>query len=110
MLISEFEHDFKVKIAREICLILDGVPRDVAAARIGTQVSELSRIRKGNLRRFSLTRLIRFVASTGYDIEVHLKKTPRLEDRPRPRFRAIGGVWRYNYYGRLEGAESDGSA
>jgi len=103
---SEFECDFKLQLARELCRILDGYSRDVAAASIGTLGTELSRIRKGDLRRFSVARLIRFVASTGYDIEVHLKKTPRLEERPKPRYQPVGIVRRYNYYGQLEGAET----
>ena len=65
-----------------------------------TLASELSRIRNGDLRRFSLSRIIRFVARTGHDIEVHLKKTPRREERPKPRYQPVSSVQRYDYYGQ----------
>jgi hypothetical protein len=67
----------------------------VSAAAFG-----LSRNRHRDLRRFSLARIIRYLASAGYDIEVHLKKTPRLEPRPEQR-RSTSTVVRYDYYGRV---------
>jgi Helix-turn-helix domain len=101
MQISDLEHDLKMQLARELCAILDGYPRELAAAYIGTLGSELSRIRNGDLRRFSLTRIIRFVARTGHDIEIHLNRTPRLEECPKPRHQPASTVQRYDFYGRL---------
>ena len=94
------EHELKEQLARELCLILEGDLRDMAAACVHAHPSELSRLRHGDLRRFSLARIVRYIARTGYDIEVHLKKTPRLEERPTPRCRPVSTVVRYDYYGR----------
>jgi len=94
------EHELKVELARELSAILDGYRRDVGAAHIDAHVTELSRLRRGDLRRFSLARVVRYIARAGYDIEVHLKKTPRLEHHSEPR-RPRSSVVRYDYYGRV---------
>ena len=96
---SDLERSLKAQLARELCAILHVFPNELGASFINTRGSELSRIRNGHLRRFSLSRLIRFVASTGHDIEVHLKKTPRLEERPKPRRHPVSSVKRYDYNG-----------
>ena len=93
------ECELKEQLARELCAIFRGYQRDIAAAHVDADASELSRIRHGDLRRFSLTRIVRYIARAGYDIEVHLKKTPRLENRPQPRRRPMTTVVRYDYYG-----------
>jgi len=95
------EQELKAQLARELCSILRGWQRDTGAALVDMHASELSRLRHGDLRRFSLTRIIRYIARAGYDIEVHLKKTPRLEHRPKPH-RPVSTVVRYNYYGKPE--------
>ena len=90
-----------MQLARELCSILHGWQRDVGAAHVSMAASDLSRLRHGDLRRFSLARIMRYIARAGYDIEVHLKKTPRLEQHPKlPR--PTSTVVRYNYYGQLE--------
>ena len=96
------EHQLKAQLARELCAILDGYQRDLAAAHVGANPSELSRLRHGDLRRFSLGRIVRYIAKAGYDIEVHLKMTSRYEERPKPR-RPTSSVRRYDYYGRPAG-------
>lgn len=101
MRIPDLERELKEQLARELCAIVDGYPGEIGGAHLGTTGSDLSRLRKGDLRRFSLTRLIRFVARTGHDVEVHLKRTPRLEERPKPRHNPRSTVRRYDYYGRL---------
>jgi hypothetical protein len=93
------DHDLKLQLARELCVILAGYQREPGASHIGAHATELSRLRHGDLRRFSLARMVRYIARAGYDIEVHLKKTPRLEQRPEPR-RPTSTVIRYDYYGR----------
>ena len=93
------EQQLKEQLARELCTILRGDPRDSATAFVYAHPSELSRLRRGDLRRFSLARIVRYIAGTGYDIEIHLKKTPRFEERPKPR-RPAGTVVRYDYYGQ----------
>src|SRR5512138_3919555 len=94
------EYQLKVQLARELCAILHGFQRDSAASYVDAHPTELSRLRRGDLRRFSLARLIRYIARAGYDIEVHLKKTPRLEERVSPR-RPVSAVRRYDYYGQM---------
>jgi hypothetical protein len=94
------EQELKAQLARELRSILSEYPRYIGAAHIDAHVSELSRLRHDDLRRFSLARIIRYIARAGYDIEVHLKKTPRLEQRPKPR-RPTSDVVRYDYYGRV---------
>jgi hypothetical protein len=93
------EHQLKEQLARELRAILGGDPPDNAAPYVHAHPSELSRLRHGDLRRFSLARILRYVAHAGYDIEVHLKRTPRFEERPKPR-RPVSTVVRYDYYGR----------
>ena len=95
------EQELKGQLAAELCSILRGWQRDIGAARLDMHASDLSRLRHGDLRRFSLTRIIRYIARAGYDIEVHLKKTHRLEHRPKPR-QPTSTVVRYNYYGEPE--------
>lgn len=95
------EQDLKAQLARELCSILRGWQRDIGAAWVAMPASDLSRLRHGDLRRFSLARIIRYIARAGYDIEVHLKRTQRLENRPKPH-RPTSMVVRYNYYGQPE--------
>lgn len=94
------EQELKELLARELCAILDGYQRDNAAGVVRADPSEVSRFRHGDLRRFSLARIIRYIAQAGYDIEVHLKKAPRAEQRPKPP-RPTRSVVRYDYYGRV---------
>ena len=98
------EQQLKAQLARELCAILDGYQRDVGAAHVGAHASELSRLRHGDLTRFSLGRIVRYIAKAGYDIEVYLKPTSRLEVRPEPR-RPTSKVRRYDYYGRSTGSQ-----
>jgi hypothetical protein len=93
--------ELKAQLAAELCSILGGYQRDIGAARVDMHATDLSRLRHGDLRRFSLTRIIRYIARAGYDIEVHLKKTERLEHRPKPR-QPVSIVLRYNHYGKPE--------
>ena len=94
------EYELKVQLARELRAILDGHQRDTGAGYIDAHPTELSRLRHGDLRRFSLTRLVRYISRAGYDIEVHLKRTSRLERRPKPH-QPSSSVVRYDYYGRI---------
>lgn len=102
MRVPGLEHPLKLQLARELCAILHGYRRDNGAAYIDAHPTELSRLRRGDLRRFSLDRIVRYIARAGYDIEVRLKPTVRLDDRPKPRQRPTSSVARYDYYGRDE--------
>jgi hypothetical protein len=92
------EQELKAQLAGELCSILQGWQRDAGAAWVDMHTSDLSRLRHGDLRRFSLTRIIRYIARAGYDLEVHLKKTQRRENRPKPR-QPTSTVVRYDYNG-----------
>lgn len=100
MRLTDLERELKIQLARELCAIMDGYSLEVGAAHLETLPSELSRIRRGDLRRFSLRRMLLFVARTGYDVEIHFNKTPRLEERPQPRHQPKSTVRRSDYYGR----------
>jgi len=56
------EHELKEQLARELTAILDGYQRDAAADRIDAHPTELSRLRGGDLSRFSLGRIVRTTA------------------------------------------------
>jgi hypothetical protein len=94
------EYELKEQLVRELTAILDGYSRDAGAGCIDEHPSELSRLRHSKLSRFSLGRVVRYIARAGYDVVVSLKKTPRLEQRPQPR-RPCSTVVRYDYYGRV---------
>jgi helix-turn-helix protein len=100
---SDVEQTLKAQLARELCALVDGYPREIGAMHLGTHPTELSRLRQQDLRRFSLQRLLRFAARSGHDIEVHLKTMPRLEERPQPRHHPTSTVIRFDYYGRATG-------
>jgi hypothetical protein len=84
------EQELKAQLAGELCSILHGWQRDAGAAWVDMHTSDL--------RRFSLTRIIRYIARAGYELEVHLKKTQRRENRPKPR-QPTSTVVRYDYNG-----------
>jgi predicted XRE-type DNA-binding protein len=52
----------KEQLARELVARLDGWRQDYAASFVGTDPSRISNLRNGRLTRFSLERLIRFIA------------------------------------------------
>src|SRR5437763_1682969 len=72
------EQELKAQLARELCSILHGYQRDIGAACVDAHATELSRLRHGDLRRFSLARIIRYIARAGYAIEFHMIRTPRI--------------------------------
>jgi len=92
------EQDLKTQLARELCAIVDGWSQIEAAALLYTHQSELSRLRRGDLRRFSVKRLLRLTSALWYDVEVHLKPMPRPFGSPSPKSTAT--VVRYDRYGR----------
>lgn len=100
MKLPGLEQTLKVQLANELCAILHGYRRYVGAAHVDMHPSELSRLRRGDLRRFSLDRLLRYIARAGYDVEIHLKRTPRHEERPTPRRVPTSSVVRYDYWGQ----------
>jgi predicted XRE-type DNA-binding protein len=93
------EHELKQLLAGELCAILASWSQGNAAALVGTHQSEISRLRRRDLRRFSLTRLLRLASRACYDVEIRLTETPGR--RPEPRGRPGVAVVRYDRYGRL---------
>lgn len=93
------DETLKAQLGQELCTILREYPRSDGAALVDTHPTELSRLRRADLRRFSLARIMRYIACAGYDIEVHLKRTPRREQRTAPHL-PTSSVVRYDYYGR----------
>ena len=94
----DLEQELKQQLARELCGILHGVNQCDAAAILHVHQSEMSHLRNGNLRRFSIARLLHFVSRQSYDIEVHLRRIPRPCATPRPV--PVITVTRYDRHGR----------
>jgi predicted XRE-type DNA-binding protein len=88
----------KTKLARELCAIMDGWTQAEAASVMRLHQSELSRLRNGQLERFSVARLIRLVAARRYNIEVLLKPIPR--PFAKPTVKPAVTVIRYDSHGR----------
>jgi hypothetical protein len=61
-----------------LCDVIDGWDQSSAAAMLGNGITQpdVSRLRRGDAG-YSIGRLIRLIASQGYDIELHLKYMPR---------------------------------
>jgi predicted XRE-type DNA-binding protein len=97
----DLEQDLKQQLARELCAIFHGHIQINAAAILGVHQSELSHLRCGHLRRFSIARLLRFISQQAYDVEIHLRAIPRPYATPRrmPEF----NVTRYDRYGQPVG-------
>jgi predicted XRE-type DNA-binding protein len=79
------DQELKAQLARALREIFDGWSQCEAAALVQMHQSELSRLRNNDLARFSVERLVRLVASRGYDVRVELQPIPRWFAKPRPR-------------------------
>ena len=71
------DDDLRVALARELCAITDGWTQAAAAAFLGLDQPDLSRLRRGHVARFSVERLLRLLMKRHYDIEIHLKPIAR---------------------------------
>jgi predicted XRE-type DNA-binding protein len=60
----------KRRVADEILLLLDGWTQEYAADFMGATQSRMSELRNGKLERFSLDRLVRYLARLGREIEI----------------------------------------
>ena len=79
----DLEQELKQQLARELCSILHGYSQINAAAILGVRQPDLSRLRNGQLRRFSTARLLNFISGRRYDVEIHLRAIPRPYATPR---------------------------
>ena len=89
--------ELRERLAEELIALLDGWDQCEAAAQVGLRQPDISRLRAGRLERFSIGRLLRLIASLGYDIEVTLRPIgPPKITRQVPN----ASVERYDRYGQ----------
>ena len=93
------EQQLKEKLAQELCAILGDGSQWGAAMKALTNQSEVSRLRHGQLHRFSVGRLCRLIGNCHYNIDVHLRAMPRVYGTPHVHPAAT--VSRYDRYGRV---------
>jgi hypothetical protein len=89
----------KELLVRELCAILDGWDQTTGADRVGIRQQDLSALRRGRSRGFSVGRLLRLIAREYYHVEIHLRRIPRPYAKPRESPTAT--VIRYDRWGRL---------
>ena len=68
------QHYLKAELVRRLDKAIKtlGLPQRLVARRIGTTQPELSKILRGKFSEVSLERLIRFLTSLGYQIEIKI--------------------------------------
>jgi predicted XRE-type DNA-binding protein len=66
----------KRRVADEILLLLAGWTQEYAADFMGATQSRISELRNGKLERFSLDRLVRYLARLGREIQIVTTKRP----------------------------------
>ena len=66
----------KRRVAEEILVLLDGWTQENAAALLQTSQARMSELRRDNLDRFSLDRLVRYLSRLGREIKVVTTKGP----------------------------------
>ena len=64
-------------LARELCDILAGWSNAEVVNRFAIYPARVSELRHGNLARFSIGKLVRFIAALGYDIEISIRPAAR---------------------------------
>lgn len=67
----------KAELAATIVADMGGWRVDYAGARIGSDYSGMSKLRKGDLRRFSLQKLVRMAARIGLQVTLTTQAVPR---------------------------------
>jgi predicted XRE-type DNA-binding protein len=74
----------KEQLARELVERLDGWTQDLAASFAGTDPPRMSNLRRGQLERFSLEQLIRFVTRTRGEVTIRIAWAPHFLYRRSP--------------------------
>lgn len=92
----------------ELCALYDGCKQYYAAAMLRLTQPQVSALRRGRGDGFSVGRLLRLIASQGYNIEIHLKVLPRRYAKPRPTPSVT--LVRYDHYDRPIGKLSPARA
>lgn len=67
------DEQLKRQLARELCAIVDGWTLGEVVARTGIDPARMSALRHGKVAGFSISRLVRMIASHGYDVELVLR-------------------------------------
>lgn len=75
--------DLKVQLARAICAALGDCALEDAMYALELDPADVSRLRNGALRPFSVNRLLRLLARLGYDVELRFAPRPRPITIPR---------------------------
>jgi hypothetical protein len=101
------EKELKARLAVELCAIVDDRTVVEAAASLSNWPSEMSALRRGRYRGFSIDRLVRMIVSQRYDIELSLRP---IVFKPAPRVEATIAVVRYDRYGRAQPAPNEADA
>lgn len=89
--------ELRRQLVRELCAIVDGLDQCHAASNLGLHQPNISQLRRGRGEGFSVTRLLRIIAGSGHNVEVHLRIIPRRFALPRktPRISVV----RYDHHG-----------
>jgi predicted XRE-type DNA-binding protein len=91
------DRELQAQLARELLAILDGWSATHIVEHLGLYPARVSELRRGNLARFSIGRLVRLIAALRFDIEITLRPTPP----PRPaRRQPSASVVRRDRFGR----------
>ena len=77
------EHFEKLKLAMQINTIIteNGWTQKTAAEKLGTQQPEISNLKRGRLRSISYDRLMHWLVTLGYSVQIRVEKArkPHLE-------------------------------
>jgi predicted XRE-type DNA-binding protein len=98
LLRMRIDQRLKELLVRELCAILDGWDQTTGAAMVGIRQQDLSALRRGRGKGFSVGRLLRLIARDHYHVEVHLRRIPRPYAKPRE-VPTVTGI-RYDRWGR----------
>lgn len=96
---SSLIRELKALLVAELCAIVEGWDQYSAAAMLGLHQPQISALRHGRTSGFSIDRLLRLIARSGYDVEVNLRAMPRRFGNPKPQPTLT--VQRFDRYGRV---------
>ncbi len=73
------EEQAKVRLAVAINRILENLTQQEAAKQLGTKQPNVSALRNYHLEGFSAERLMHFLNALGHDVEIRIRRKPRLK-------------------------------
>ena len=73
------EHALKAELVRQIAATMKDLEltQTAAAARLGVEQPDVSKMLKGHFRQFSVERLMRFLVALGHDVEIVVRPRKR---------------------------------